>query len=322
MKAPEVAVVVASHDRPLRLRWLLNALEEQTLAPDRFEVRVAHDSGTETEALLRGHPLARAGVLHGLSHPSPSGPAEKRNAAWRQTRAPLIAFTDDDCRPPADWLEHLLAAAHTHPGCIVQGATHPDPEELGILHAAPHARTQEIEPPDPWAQTCNILYPRGLLEALGGFDERLPEAAGEDTDLGVRASERGASLVAASDAVTYHAVEDVWLPARIRSAWRWQHLAYTIKRHPGLRRHLVARIWWKPEHAAATLAACALPLAGRRSAWWLLTLPWLRYAMAHRGYGARGLLRSLTELPGRAAIDAVEVLAMARGSVRYRTIVL
>ena len=41
--APEIAVVVASHDRPLRLRWLLEALADQTLARYRFEVVVAHD---------------------------------------------------------------------------------------------------------------------------------------------------------------------------------------------------------------------------------------------------------------------------------------
>jgi GT2 family glycosyltransferase len=319
---PEIAVVVASHDRPLRLRWLLNALEEQTLSPERFEVLVAHDSGPQTEELLREHPLARAGALHGISYTPPSGPAEKRNAAWRQARAPVIAFTDDDCRPTPDWLERLLVAARANPGCIVQGATRPDPDEAMILRAAPHARSQMIDPPDPWAQTCNILYPRRLLDELGGFDERLPAPAGEDTDLALRASDRGASLVAAPDSVTYHAVEDVWLPARIRSAWRWQHLAFAIKRHSRLRRRLVAGIWWKPEHAAATLAACALALAGRRRTWLLLVLPWLRYAMGHRGYGARGLLRSLAELPGRAAIDATEVLALARGSVRYRTLVL
>ena len=33
---PEIAVVVPSHDRPLRLRWLLNALEEQTLDRSRW----------------------------------------------------------------------------------------------------------------------------------------------------------------------------------------------------------------------------------------------------------------------------------------------
>src|SRR4051795_3420857 len=80
---PEVSVVVASHDRPVRLRWLLNALEEQTLAPGRWEVIVAHDSGADTETLLRSHPLARAGGLRHLRLAPGTGPAAKRNAAWR-----------------------------------------------------------------------------------------------------------------------------------------------------------------------------------------------------------------------------------------------
>ena len=64
--APELTVVVASHDRPLRLRWLLNALADQTLERGRWEVAVGHDcSGAareETERLLGDHPLAHEGV--------------------------------------------------------------------------------------------------------------------------------------------------------------------------------------------------------------------------------------------------------------------
>src|SRR6478672_2900983 len=62
--ARELSVIVASHDRPLRLRWLLNALEAQTLDRALWEVVVGHDSaGPETEELLTTHPLAQAGVL-------------------------------------------------------------------------------------------------------------------------------------------------------------------------------------------------------------------------------------------------------------------
>ena len=117
MAAPEISVVVPSHDRPLRLRWLLNALEEQTLSEDRWEVIVGHDSaGPETERLLREHPLAARGVLrHATLPPGSAPPGANRNAAWRMARAPLIAFTDDDCRPPAEWLAVALAAGRC--GC-------------------------------------------------------------------------------------------------------------------------------------------------------------------------------------------------------------
>ena len=122
--------MVPSHDRTLRLRWLLNALEEQSLDPALWEVVVAHDTADpETARLLVEHPLARNGRLKALSFPPGTGsPAQRRNAGWRATNAPVIAFTDDDCRPPPDWLTNALAAADRHPESIVQGRTTPDPD--------------------------------------------------------------------------------------------------------------------------------------------------------------------------------------------------
>ena len=98
----------------------------------------------------------------------------------------MVAFTDDDCRPPPEWLERALEAARAHPGQVVQGATRPDPHEAHLLGMAPHARSQNINPPVPWAQTCNIVYPREALERVGGFDEQIP-TAGDDMDLAARA---------------------------------------------------------------------------------------------------------------------------------------
>jgi GT2 family glycosyltransferase len=324
MGSPEIAVVVASHDRPLRLLWLLNALEDQTLERSRFEIVVAHDSrGPGTAEVLGTHPLHAAGTLRALAFPPGStGPGARRNAGWSESRAPLIAFTDDDCRPLSSWLERLLAACRAHPGGIVQGATAPDPDEALVLRGTPWARSVQVRPPTPWGETCNVAYPRAVLERLGGFDETAPEAAGEDTDLLQRALAAGVALHPAPEALTYHAVEALWLPGRLAAAWRWQHLALAVKRHPGLRRELPGRIWWRREHAALALAALAVPLARNRRAYAALALPWVRHALGHRSFEPRGLLRSLSELPGRAAIDAVEVAAMVRGSLRYRTLLL
>jgi GT2 family glycosyltransferase len=319
--APDVAVVVASHDRPLRLRWLLNALEESDLPREAFEVVVAHDSrGPETPVVLRDHPLAADGTLRSLSFLPGPGPAAKRNAAWRAARAPLIAFTDDDCRPPATWLRELLAAARTHPGAVVQGATRPDPDEEALAHASPHARSQHVEPPTPFGQTCNIAYPRALLEELGGFDESFPLAAGEDTDLLVRARAAGAPLVAAPSALTYHAVYAGSLRASMREAWRWQHVALVVKRHPQLREHLVARLFWKPPHAWLPLAVGGAAVARRRPLLGaLLALPWALATRPRYGRSPRGIARAAAELPQRALVDGAEMAAMARGAARYRT---
>src|SRR6266566_914650 len=126
---PEVSVAVPSHDRPLRLRWLLNALEEQDLEPERWEVVVVHDSrGEETEHLLDRHPIAERVTLRRQRLERGSGTAARqRNVAWRLAEAPLVAFTDDDCRPEPGWLRTLLEAAARDRRAIVQGTTRPDP---------------------------------------------------------------------------------------------------------------------------------------------------------------------------------------------------
>src|SRR3954466_9665384 len=113
---PEISVVVPSHERPVRLRWLLNALSEQTLARERFEVVVVHDSGPATARLLATHPIR----VREIELP-PCGAAPKRNAGWRAARAPLVAFTDDDCRPPREWLQRGPGARRRPPRGAAQG---------------------------------------------------------------------------------------------------------------------------------------------------------------------------------------------------------
>jgi glycosyltransferase involved in cell wall biosynthesis len=316
--------VVPSHERPLRLRWLLNALEEQTLPRERWELVVTHDcAGDETEQLVTEHPLARDGLLRHRRLPAGTGdPGRQRNIGWREARAPLIAFTDDDCRPEADWLERLLAAAASHPGAIVQGRTRPDPFETDIL-VATHARTIEVDPPGPFAQTCNILYPRALLEAVGGFEDSFRFLAGEDSELFERCIERGAQYVGAPDAVVNHAVESSTLLGAVRRGMRWQHLAYVVKRHPHVRERLELGIFWRRSHLLLAIALAGVPLARRAPAVTALSaLPYVRNALGRHGSNPRARVRAVTELPGRLVIDAAEMGTLARGSVRHRTLFL
>jgi len=320
--SPAVAVAVATWRRPLRLRWLLNALGEQTLELGRLEVLVAHDPAcAATRKVLETHPLRRAGVLRTTEFPEHSVfPGAGRNAAWRAARAPLVLFTDDDCRPDARWAELMLTASRVSPEAMLQGATRPDPDETATLLGASWVRTMRVSPPTIWAPTCNMAYPRALLEHLDGFNEGL--RVGEDTDLAQRAVGLGAPLVPVSEAIVHHAVQELWLPVMLADQAQWADLAYLAKHHPAVRQALWAGLWWKREHAAlmaASVGALAARLDPRAL---LLTVPWLALSARHRGYGPRGLLRSGAELPGRAAIDTAEILAMVRGSLRHRTIVL
>jgi glycosyltransferase involved in cell wall biosynthesis len=317
---PAVSAVVASHGRALRLRWLLNALEEQTLR-EPWELVVVHDYDEPTAARALGsHPLARDGMLRAIPiAPGTGSPARQRNLGWRAARAPLVAFTDDDCRPEPDWLERLLAAAGAQPERVVQGRVRPDPLETAIL-AAPHVRTLWIDPVGPYVQTANVLYPRALLERLGGFDERA--IAGEDVELSLRARALGVAIAGAPEAIVNHAVESHPLPGIVRQNWKWRHLAYLVKCHPEFRREMPMRIFWDEEHLRTTAAMVGLLGARRRPVLLVLAVPYARRALARRGPQPRRRALALAELPGQLTRQAAEVAGMAAGSARYRTFVL
>lgn len=319
---PAAAVAVATRQRPVRLRWLLGALAAQTCPPHEFEVVVAHDPACQRTAhVLATHPLRAAGRLRAVPFPPGSGfPGAGRNAAWRASEAELILFTDDDCRPDRDWVARALEAWRGRPDLVIQGRTIPDPQESTTLVGAPWTQTILTSPPTGWAEACNIAYPRELLEHVHGFAEDM--RVGEDTELWLRSRQAGACLQAEPEMLVYHAVHARALPGAAASATRWRDLACLVRRQPEVREQLWGRVWWKPEHAAL----CAAALGGVLARWdprtALLALPWLSMSMRHRGYGPRGLARSASELPGRALIDAAEVLTMLWGSARHGTLLL
>ena len=313
--------MVPSHDRPLRLRWLLNALEVQTLDRDRWEVVVGHDSsGPETEALLSSHPLAAAGVLRWATLAAGTAPpGRNRNAALALARGSTIVFTDDDCRPPEGWLQSVADAVARHPGAIIQGRVEGDPDERAMRHSS-HPRTQYFpHVPRPWAECCNIVYPRAAVEAVGGFVE--DTYTGEDTDLNVRVRATGVPYVGDPAMLNYHAVEEGSVLSWVRGASRWSDLPLLVKRHPEFRDAFALGLFMKRSHLWLPFALAGLRLERRNPLWAVLVVPWaIQWQGRHPGI--RGRLRHLIELPGWAAIDAAEIVALARGSVEHRTVLL
>jgi GT2 family glycosyltransferase len=314
---PDVSVVIPTRDRAARLAAALAALRAQTLEPDRFEIVVVDDGSTDgTAQVLGGQPDGAPRVasvrLEGR------GPAAARNAGWRAARAPLVAFTDDDCEADAGWLEELLEAHAENPGAILQGVTKPIPREAELLRR-PFTRTRRIEGPSPWFATCNIAYPREVLERLGGFDELFPEALGEDTDLGWRALEQGAHVEFAPAALVHHAVEELGPAGYMRYALRGADAVYAFRRHPGLRaRTLSYGAFRNPSLARLALALAGLGLARRRPAAALLALPYARNVVGRSmAYDSGPLL-----VPYLVAYDLVQGFTSVRGSIRHRTLVL
>jgi GT2 family glycosyltransferase len=317
---PLLSVVVASHDRPRRLGVLLDALAAQTAPPDQWEVVVVHDSsGPATEAVLRDHPLAAAGRLRALRFAAGTGSAARmRNAGWRAAAGRSVAFTDDDCRPDEAWLAVALRAANARPTAILQGSTRPDPRDRDRF--GPTSYTLYMDPPTTELEACNAVYPRAVLERVGGFDESI-RAFGEDTDLGLRAKRAGAGHLAVPRMRVYHGIHALGLRERLAVAARCAELPAIVRRNPELRwvPHRPLGVFLRPSHAWLVVALAGLALARRRPLLALLALPYARSRLHPYGRTTVKRLRRAHWLAAFAVIDATELLALVRGSVRHRT---
>jgi GT2 family glycosyltransferase len=242
------------------------------------------------------------------------GRAAARNRGWRAARAPLIAFTDDDCVATPGWLEALVAVAAANPGAIVQGPTRPDPQEWPRY--GPFSHTLDNGSLSRGFETANILYPRSVLERVGGFDEAaFSKWGGEDADLAWRAIEVDVPAVWAATALVHHAVVDLGPIGKLRAAWRCDQAMLAFKRHAGLRETRHMGVFWNRQHSWFARAAVAV-LVPRRLWWlrWWLAAP---YMVRLTGRRSGPLLA-----PYLIIHDLVEVAACVRGSLRYRVLVI
>jgi GT2 family glycosyltransferase len=312
-----ISVVAATHNRADRLVKMLDALAAQTVGSDRFEVIVVDDaSSDETPRILAEHAANGRLRLTTFRQERGGGPAAARNRGWRAASGELIAFTDDDCEPAAEWLEQLLAGANGHRRTIVQGRTLPNPAEAE--HLGVFARTIEVSELSPHYPTCNILYPRDVLVELDGFDEAYGAPAGEDTDLGCRAEAAGYRTEFAPGALVYHAVHRRGAMDSLRDAHRATHCVKAYRDHPALRAHLAQGIFFHPSHPLLAQALLAAALTPKTPFAALFALPYAAH-VARRCQLAKS---PLYEAPFLAARDCVEVVATLRGAVRHRVAVL
>jgi glycosyltransferase involved in cell wall biosynthesis len=295
---------------------LLASLRAQSLPADAFEVVVVDDGSEPPTQAVIARERARLGLhLEVVRHQRARGPGAARNAGWRRGRAPLVAFTDDDCVADRDWLRVGLAASANAPGAVIQGRTEPDPDEVsrdGLM-----SRTVRVERPGPQYETCNIFYPREVLDSLGGFDEGFGlRPGGEDTDLAWRAIGAGRATAFAPDAVVLHGVERLGIGGQLRVAARWTATMRVFAEHPEARSMLYRGRFWNVWHYLVWRSALAL-----------LAPPWLRRMLLTRHLlqlrrRARSEGAGWWAVPFLVVHDAVECWAVARGAVRYRTVVL
>ncbi|HEX3776572.1 MAG TPA: glycosyltransferase family A protein [Polyangiaceae bacterium] len=144
------------------------------------------------------------------------GASNARNVGVAATSSPLIAFTDDDCRPAPNWVSSVLRVFDQEPdAALVFGRVHLPPKVHDEDYAAsfePQQRYQRQNVPLPNGDLgigANFAIRRAVLASLGGFDPLLGPGApifrgAEETDLLIRALHHGYLIVNASECEVLH----------------------------------------------------------------------------------------------------------------------
>lgn len=101
IKKLKFSVIIPIYNDWERLKLCLQALEEQSLPNDEFEVLVVNNEESNTKPLQFIWPT-NVQLLH---QPIP-GSYAARNLAVKQARGDILAFTDSDCIPDRDWLKN------------------------------------------------------------------------------------------------------------------------------------------------------------------------------------------------------------------------
>jgi GT2 family glycosyltransferase len=190
---PDLSVVISTRERPDALANCLAALEAQDGGPVLEAVVVDDGSpdGRAVAALVESSPVAR------LVRTAYKGVAHARNAGSEAARAPIVAFTDDDCVPEAGWAAALVGAFEN--GTVAAAgptlSDSPNPfdratqtvvNELAARAGADGART--------FSPGSNLACRRELLAELPFRAQRYFRTPGEDRDWCARLVERGHRL--------------------------------------------------------------------------------------------------------------------------------
>lgn len=243
----EITVVIPTFRRPELLVGCLKHLENQLLPKQNYEVLVVSDGPDEltANAVQQYAKSSRLNLVYLFTHEK-KGPAGARNLGWRSASAPLIAFTDDDCEPDADWLKHFLEAFRVNAG--LNSFANGSGEYMikageamcaftGFTRVPISKKPTDFECNTHGLQfadfiTANCAVSKAALQETGGFDERFGTAWREDSDLEFNLINKGIKPIKIDNAVVVHPVRKVKWGVSIKEQRKGIYDALLYKKHP------------------------------------------------------------------------------------------
>lgn len=209
----EISVCISTWCRKDHLSRIVDALQNQSLSPDRYEVIVcdshSHDGTADLmEVLCREHSNIR------YLNTDKNVLSAKRNMGICAAASPIIVLIDDDVHPTEDFLMAHLRAHKSADNIVYCGQVRfpndwvrstnyyrfRDSCHLGDKHKSIHA-----DLPFNKIVAMNLSFKKDeILSKVGLFSEDFIGYGGEDIEFGYRVAAAGMKLAYLEDALAYH----------------------------------------------------------------------------------------------------------------------
>jgi glucosyl-dolichyl phosphate glucuronosyltransferase len=203
MQTCDVSIVVSTYNRADRLPAALDALlSQRTTVP--YEVVVVDNNSTDSTAAVLARLVKRSRGRLRYAFEGRQGLSYGRNTGIALSRAPIIAFTDDDVRVAPDWIDRLHKTFASHPeidyvgGRVLPNWLASPPRWLTEAHWSPLALQDYGEQPLVSGREravclvgANLAFRRRVFERVGVFAPslgRIKDGLGstEDHDMQLR----------------------------------------------------------------------------------------------------------------------------------------
>ena len=201
-KTARFSIIVPAYNSECTLAFCLQALTDQTLPKELYEIIVVDDGSTDSTP-----EIAHRFNVHCISQKN-SGPASARNTGASVAVGDIILFTDSDCIPNPNWLEEMVKPFSDPNVTGVKGCYRT--RQTGLI-----ARFAQMEFEDRYdllsksryidmVDTYSAAFRKEVFLEMGGFDTHFPKANNEDTELSYRLAAHGYRMVFSPDAVVFH----------------------------------------------------------------------------------------------------------------------
>jgi glycosyltransferase involved in cell wall biosynthesis len=169
-----ISVIIPVWNDAARLKLCLEALNAQTLPADDFEIIVV-DNGSSDSSFKVACSFENATALREQAQ----GSYNARNLGLTAARGKYIAFTDSDCLPAPEWLEHGLKLAQSDPrigvvaGHIALFSDDQSTPTACVDYESTFSFNQQARIADNVCTTANWLGPMTAIDEGGRFDGQL-----------------------------------------------------------------------------------------------------------------------------------------------------